>query len=181
MTYIYECGDKDIYVWRNSEISDTVTIDNNENGKFTESKCPIVEDDKGQFFTYNNHKIYLDDYKRISIDYIKYKISRDERITDSELCQAIMSEGIDSVRFLVPMSPIDMKVNIGNRSIIAIDPSKNKINKVCHIVEEFNRRVEDCYKLKLYSDDGDDTVERYIDWYITDLVSSLMSGYVKIV
>ena len=89
MTYIYECGDKDIYVWRNSEISDTVTIDNNENGKFTESKCPIVE--------------------------------------------------------------------------------------------EFNRRVEDCYKLKLYSDDGDDTVERYIDWYVTDLVSSLMSGYVKIV
>ena len=77
----------------------------------------------------------------------------------------------------------NLKINFNhfNDVLKMIINSKNKINKVCHIVEEFNRRVEDCYKLKLYSDDGDDTVERYTDWYVTDLVSSLMSGYVKIV
>ena len=87
-----------------------------------------------------------------------------------------MSTGVDNVRFIIPMSEVDCRV-IG---LSIIDPTK-KNDVVCHIVEDFNRYVKDNYKLRLCPDVVDENTPYYEDYYVTDLVSSLMSGYIKIV
>ena len=176
MNYKYDCGNEEITVWHTGSSDDIfVSVETMVNG-YKSYKRSIHEDERGRFFTWNKHKIYLDNYKKISIDSIKKKIDNNDYITDSELCQAIMSTGVDNVRFIIPMSEVDCRV-IG---LSIIDPTK-KNDVVCHIVEDFNRYVKDNYKLRLCPDVVDENTPYYEDYYVTDLVSSLMSGYIKIV
>ena len=97
MTYLYDCGNEVIRVWRNNFCEDTVCIETNDNGKYREFKRSVREDENGKFFTWNQHKIYVDNFKKISIQSIKDKLANDE------LCQAILSECLENVRFIIPM------------------------------------------------------------------------------
>lgn len=66
-------------------------------------KRTIREDEHGKFFTWNRNKIYLNDWIRTSMKELKQKIDNDEWVTSEDLCQAIMSDGVRNVRFIVPM------------------------------------------------------------------------------
>ena len=92
MTYLYDCGNEVIRVWRNNLCEDTVCIETNDNSKYREFKRSVREDDKGKFFTWNKNKIYVNNFKKISIQSIKDKLANDEWVTDDELCQAILIE-----------------------------------------------------------------------------------------
>lgn len=179
MNYLYDCGNEVINVWRtNNEFSTVVSIETSNNGKYKSYNRSIREDKNGKFFTWNKNKIYLNNFKKISIQSIKDKLKKNEWITSDELCQAIMSEGIENVRFIIPVCEVDFVDPFG-LGIVAYDPNK-RTERTCHIVEEFNRNVRDNYKLKLYVDNFDGTTSKYDEYYTTDLVSALRSGYVKI-
>lgn len=177
MTYIYECGNETISVWRTND--DVVAVEMYKDGHYRDYKRTVHEDENGKFFTWNHEKIYLDNFKKISIKSVKEKFENGDWVTDSELCQAILSEGIDKVRFIIPMSVVDCRINYNGYGLVATNPN-NRVNKVCHIVEDFNRKVSDNYKLRLYADDEDMAVT-YEDYYVSDLVGSLRSGYIQIV
>ena len=77
MNYKYDCGNEEITVWHTGSSDDIfVSIETMVNG-YKSYKRSIHEDEHGRFFTWNNHKIYLDDYKKISIDSIKKKIDNE--------------------------------------------------------------------------------------------------------
>lgn len=177
MNYLYECGNEIISVYRNSnEFSNKVYVTSDKNKTFDEQECLIQNDKQGKFFIWNNNKIYLDNFKKISIQSIKDKLAKDEWITESELLQAILTEGVENVHFEIPM----MKVDGRFMGLCVGDPNKN-IATVCHIEEEFNRMVSDAYKVKLVPDNYDGTTPKREDYYTSDLVSALRSGYIKIV
>lgn len=167
MEYIFNDGTQDFDVWMNSW-SDTIKIDN----KYIRS---LRTDDSGKFFTWNKKKFYVDDYKKISINSIKDKINRKEWFTDSEFCQAVLSEGVDNIKFNVPMNIVDFSLF----GLTLVDSTKT-INKICHIEESYNRFVHDTYKLKLVVDDYDGSTVKTHDYYITDFVSLLRDGYISI-
>lgn len=179
MTYLYDCGNEVISVWRsNNEFSTKVTVQTNDNGQYRDFDRTIREDKGGKFFTWNQHKIYLDNFKKTSIQDVKDKLERGEWITSDELCQAIMSEGVENVRFIIPVYEVVSRDPFG-LGIISCSPNRH-IDKKCHIVEEFNRNVRDNYKFKLYVDEYDGHTCRYTDMYVTDLVSELRSGFARI-
>lgn len=175
MTYLYDCGNEVIRVWRNNFCEDTVCIETNDNGKYREFKRSVREDENGKFFTWNQHKIYVDNFKKISIQSIKDKLANDEWVTDDELCQAILSEGVENVRFIIPM----MLVSCRFMGLVTCDPTK-RVEKKCHIEEGFNRMVSDGYKFNFVPDDYDGTTCSHEEYYVLDFVSSLRNGYVKI-
>ena len=176
MIYKYDCGDEIIDVFRsNNEFSNKVSVETYKNGKYMSYDRTIREDDLGKFFTWNKKKIYLDNFKKISIQTIKDKLANDECITDDELCQAIMSEGMENIRFIVPM----MSVSSRFMGLTTCDPT-NRIEKICHIEEGFNRKVSDCYKFTFVPDEYDGNTCSKEDKYVIDIISSLQSGDIKI-
>lgn len=174
MTFTYDCNGTIIKVWRsnNEDFTNCVTVE--DNGR--DYKRSIISDNKGKFFTWNKTKIYLDDFCKITLDSLKAKVDRDEFITEDELLQAILSEGVENVRFNVPMMVVDARA-FGLVSV----KNDERINKICHIKESFNRNVMDAYKITLVPDDYDETTLSHEDYYATDLVSCIRSGYIKIV
>ncbi len=60
----------------------------------------IREDEGGKFFTWNRNKIYLDNWIRTSMKEVKEKLERKEWVTSDVFCQAILTDGIDNVRFM---------------------------------------------------------------------------------
>lgn len=176
MIYKYDCGDEIIDVFRsNNEFSNKVSVETYKNGKYMSYDRTIREDDLGKFFTWNKKKIYLDNFKKISIQTIKDKLANDEWITDDELCQAIMSEGIENVKFIIPMA----LVNCRFMGLLTYDYNQT-IDKICHIEEGFNRKVSDCYKFTFVPDEYDENTCSKEDKYVIDIISSLQSGDIKI-
>lgn len=176
MNYLYDLKDGNVIrVFRSGEESTKVSV-------YTDSKdidVPIKEDSQGKYFTYNGENIYLNNYKKISIDSIKAKLENGEFVTSDELCQAILTEGVNSVRFILPFRIIDHSIRMDNVQIVTYNREKF-IEKSCHIVEEWNRNVENKYKFKLYVDDYDGSTPQYDDVYVSDLVQMLRSGHAKI-
>jgi len=172
---MYLCNDEVINVYINGFDMDNVCIETNENGNYREFRRSVHTDDNGAFFTWNKCKVYLDDFIKIPIQTIKDRLERNEFVTSDELCQSILSEGIDKVRFIVPM----MKVDCRFMGLVSVNPSE-RIDTVCHIEEEFNRKVIDGYKFKLVPDNYDGSTCSREDYYVTDFVSCLRSGYIKI-
>ena len=103
MTYNYKCGNEVIrvFVW-NDDFHTEVSV-NDAKTKRTYDRT-IREDENGKFFTWNKKKIYLNDWIRISMKELKEKIETDQWVTSDDLCQAILSDGIDNVRFIVPLN-----------------------------------------------------------------------------
>lgn len=176
MYYKYKCKGKDIEVWRGSCGCDYVAIEGRIDKKFFRDIFQINEDeDRKKFFIYEDNKIYLDDYIKISKQDIIDKINNNEFVSDSEVCQMILSEGVENVRFELPIFKIDAGPIFGVVSV-----SNESELKACHIKESYNRMVADNYKFDFYVDDYDRTTLSHYEMYVSDFVSNLITGRARI-
>jgi len=174
MNYRFNCGNEmiKVWVWDDDFHTNVTVIDNKTNNSYDRT---IREDEIGKFFTWNKNKIYLSDWIRISMKELKEKIEKNEWVTSDDLCQAILSDGIDNVRFIVPL-------NITSRSfgICLSDISKTK-DTLCKIEERWNREVKQNYKLVVVPVEEDKTVVSSDDFYTMDMISLIRDGHIKIV
>ena len=169
MTYQYNCNGKVIDVWRWGDINmDNVSVFD---GKAYERS--IHEDENGKFFTWNKTKIYLDDWIRSSMKDLKDRVDNNEWITSEDLCKAILSDGVENVRFSIPVNNHDQ--------LDLSDNPENCKDVLFMIKEEFNREVVNNYKVKLYIVDQDESNKKYRDFYTDDLVHLIRDHCVKIV
>jgi len=175
MNYNYACGNEVIRVWVwNDDFHPEVTVTDNKTKKTYDRT--IREDEHGKFFTWNKNKIYLKDWIRTSMKELKEKIERNEWVTSDDLCQAILSDGIENVKFLVPLNIVSVR----GFGISLLDGKKTK-DTVCRIEERYNREVKNNYKLTLVPIEADDTVASSDDYYTMDMISLIKDGYIKIV
>ena len=175
MDYKYNCGNEVIRVWVwNDDFHTEVSVTDNKTKKTYERT--IREDEGGKFFTWNKNKIYLDNWIRITMKELKEKIERKEWCTSDELCQAILTDGVDSVRFIVPMNIVSMRV----LGISFADGDKFK-DTLCRIKEDYLHEVKNNYKLQLIPvESTEDTVSR-VEFYTGDMLGLIKSGIIKIV
>lgn len=173
MMYKYRCGEEiiNVFVWCD-DFHKVVTIHDKKLYERT-----IREDEHGKFFTWNRNKIYLNDWIRTSMKELKQKIDNDEWVTSDDLCQAIMSDGIENVRFIVPM---DIEVARLSDHLYIADSSKRK-DTLCKIDERWNREVKQNYKITLVPVYLDDEVIREATYYTSDLIDLIKHGSIKIV
>lgn len=96
MFYKYKCGNEIIrvFVW-NDDFHNEVSVEDTKTQKSYDRT--IREDENGKFFTWNRNTIYLNDWIKISMKELKEKIENGERITSDDLCQAIMTDGVENV------------------------------------------------------------------------------------
>lgn len=175
MNYRYNCGNEIMKVWVwNDDFHTEVTVTDNKTNKSYERT--IREDENGKFFTWNKNKVYLNDWIRTSMKELKEKVDRNEWVTSDDLCQAILSDGIDNVRFIVPLNVVSVR----GLGISLLDGAKTK-DVVCKIEERWNREVKQNYKLVVVPVEEDKTVASSDDFYTMDMISLIKSGYIKIV
>lgn len=175
MTYKYKCGNEVIrvFVW-NDEFHNTVTVeDSNTHNTYERT---IREDDNGKFFTWNRNKIYLDNWVEITMRELKDKIENNEWVTTDDLCQAILTDGVENVRFVVPLHTISFR-GFG----ISLCNGNEYKDTICKIEERWNRKVKQNYKIILVPVNDDEEVASYEDYYTLDFVSLIKSGHIKIV
>ena len=132
----------------------------------------IREDENGKFFTWNRNKIYLNDWIKISMKELKEKIENGEWITSDDLCQAIMTDGIENVRFMVPLNT--------TCGLFFLNGNEFK-DTLCKVEERWNREIKQNYKIVLIPEEPDDSVTSSRDYYTTDFVSLIKEGHIKIV
>lgn len=175
MNYKYNCGNEIIRVWVwNDDFHTEVSVMDNKTKKTYERT--IREDEGGKFFTWNKNKIYLDNWIRITMKELKDKIDRKEWCTDSEFSQAILTDGIDNVRFIVPLNTISMKV-LG----LPLADGDNFKDVLCKIKEDYLHEVKNNYKLQLVPvEPTEDTVSSR-EFYTGDMLGLIKSGIIKIV
>lgn len=175
MNYRYNCGNEVVRVWVwNDDFHTEVTVTDNKTNKDYERT--IREDENGKFFTWNKNKVYLNDWIRTSMKELKEKVERNEWVTSDDLCQAILSDGIDNARFIVPLNVVSVR----GFGISLLDGSKTK-DTVCKIEERWNREVKQNYKLVVVPVEPDETVASSDDFYTMDMISLIKSGHIKIV
>ena len=168
MTYKYKCGDEIIHVWCwDTDYHDYVSV-NTKEGCYDRT---IREDDGGKFFTWNKHKIYLSDWIRITMKELKQKIENGEDVFDHDLSQAIMTEGIENVRFLVPLYVRDFFPVIGF-FLTSGDETKDVLCKV----SESQHKVSDNYKITVVPVEPDETVESSHSFYTRDMLQMIEHG-----
>lgn len=171
MHYNYDCGNETIrvFVW-NDNFHTTVDVED-----ATTRKCyerTIREDEKGKFFTWNKHKIYLDDWKRTSMKSIVEKLENKERIFDDMLVIAILSEGVENVRFEIPMPYSDGFFKHPDKTTPTI----------CRIDEEYrDRKVKNNYKIALTPVEPQENLSLHEEYYISDFAGLIECGYIKVV
>ena len=172
MTYKYKCGNEIIEVWTwDDEFHNKVEVRDRKTSK--SYKRTIREDENGKFFTWNKHKIHLHDWVRVSLKELKEKIEHGEWVTSDDLCQAILTDGIDNARFIVPLNTV---CGFG----FFLDGNKFK-DTLCKVEERWNREVKQNYKLILVPVEPDNDVASYHDYYTMDMISLIKSGHIKIV
>ena len=175
MIYKYNCGNEAIRVWVwNDDFHTEVSVTDNKTKKTYERT--IREDEGGKFFTWNKNKIYLDNWIRITMKELKDKIDSKEWCTDSEFCQAILTDGVDNVRFIVPLNTISMRVF----GVSLADGNKFK-DTLCNIKEEYLHEVKRNYKLTLVPVESSEYTVNRTDFYTDDMISLIRSGHIKIV
>lgn len=170
MNYRYKCGNEVIRVWVwnddfHTEVSVTDSKSNKSYGR------TIREDENGKFFTWNKNKVYLNNWIRISMKELKEKIERKERVTSDDLCQAILSDGIDNTRFIVPL----------NWAMGAFATGCEFKDTLCKIEERENRKVNENYKIVVVPVEPDKTVANSCEFYTSDMISLIKSGHIKII
>lgn len=170
MIYKYKCGNEiiKVFVW-NDDFHTEVTIEDTKTHKSYDRT--IREDKNGRFFTWNRNKIYLNDWIKISMKELKEKIEKDEWITSDDLCQAIMTDGIENVRFMVPLNTTWGLFLNGNEFK----------DTLCKVEERWNREIKQNYKIVLIPEEPDDSVASSCDYYTMDFVSLIKEGVIKIV
>lgn len=175
MDYKYNCGNEVIRVWVwNDDFHTEVSVTDNKTNKTYERT--IREDEGGKFFTWNKNKIYLDNWIRITMKELKDKIDSKEWCTSDELCQAILTDGVDNVRFIVPFNTISMRV-LG----LPLADGDNFKDVLCKINEEYLHDVKQNYKLTLIPVEPTEDIISCREFYISDMFSLIKSGHIKIV
>jgi len=172
MTYKYKCGNEVIrvLVW-NDDFHNEVSV---EDTKTRKSYDRIIREDKnGEFFTWNRNKIYLNDWIKTSMKELKEKIKNGEWVTSDDLCQAIMTDGIENVRFVVPLNTT---CNVG----FLLNGNEFK-DTLCKVEERWNREVKQNYKIVLVPVEPDESIASSSDYYTMDFISLIKSGNIKIV
>lgn len=170
MYYKYKCANKTIRVFVSSyDFDNYVTVE--DNGKLYDRT--IYEDKTGKFFTWNHEKIYLDDWLRSSMKKLKQKIENKIRVTTDDLCQAIMSDGIENVRFMVPLN-----TTCGFGFFLNGNEFKETL---CMIKEEPNRNVKQNYKITLIPVNPNRSIASKTEYYTMDFLSLIESGNIQIV
>lgn len=96
---------------------------------------------------------------------LKEKVDRKEWTTSDDLCQAILSDGVDNVRFIIPLNTV-------------CEFSKFK-DTVCKVEERWNREISQNYKLVVVPVDSDTAVISSRDFYISDMMSLIQDGHNK--
>lgn len=170
MIYKYKCGNEIIKVWVANDHTN-VSVMNKKSYDRT-----VREDKNGKFFTWNKHKIYLNDWMKTSMKELKEKIENKEWVTSDDLCQAILSDGIENVKFVVPLNVVSIK-GFGF-SLLSGNEFKDTI---CKIKERYNREVAQNYKLIVVPVEPDETIASECDFYTSDMLSLIQSGHIKIV
>lgn len=170
MIYKYKCGNEVIrvFVW-NDDFHNEVSVEDTKTQKSYDRT--IREDENGKFFTWNRNKIYLNDWIKISMKELKEKIENGEWITSDDLCQAIMTDGIENVRFMVPLNT--------TCGLFFLNGNKFK-DTLCKVEERWNREIKQNYKIVLIPVEPDDNVANSADYYTEDFVSLIKCGNIKI-
>lgn len=158
-----------VFVW-NDDFHNEVSVEDAETRKSYDRT--IREDENGKFFTWNRNKIYLNDWIKISMKELKEKIENGEWITSDDLCQAIMTDGIENVRFIVPLNT--------TCDLFFLNGNEFK-DTLCKIEERWNREIKQNYKIVLVPVEPDESVARSSDYYTMDFVSLIKSWHIKIV
>lgn len=172
MIYKYKCGKEIIrvFVW-NDDLHNEVSVEDTKTRRSYDRT--IREDENGKFFTWNRNRIYLNDWLKLSMKELKEKIEKGEWVTSDDLCQAIMTDGIDNVRFMVPLN-----TTCGFGFLLNGNKFKDTL---CKVEERWNREIKQNYKIVLIPEKPDDSVASSHDYYTNDFVSLIQKGIVKIV
>lgn len=172
MTYRYKCGNEVIrvFVW-NNDFHNEVSVEDTKTRKSYDRT--IREDKNGKFFTWNRNKIYLNDWIKISMKELKDKIENGEWVTSDDLCQAIMTDGIENVRFIVPLN-----TTCGFGFLLNGNEFKDTL---CRVEERWNREVKQNYKIVLIPVEPDESIASSRDYYTMDFLSLIKERYIKIV
>lgn len=171
MIYKYKCGNEIIrvFVW-DDDFHNEVSVEDTKTQKSYDRT--IREDENGKFFTWNRNKIYLNDWIKISMKELKEKIENGEWVTSYDLCQAIMTDGVENVRFIVPLNT--------RCGLFFLNGNEFK-DTLCKVEERWNREIKQNYKIVLIPVEPDDSVANSADYYIEDFVSLIKCGNIKIV
>lgn len=102
-------------------------------------------------------KIYLDDWIKTSMKELKERIQKGDFVFSGDLCKAIMSDGIDNVRFI------------------------NEDGILYKVKEISNRELERNYKIRLVPVEPKEDIANYFDYYIGDFLGLLKGGFAKFV
>lgn len=171
MTYKYKCENEviSVFVW-NDDFHNKVSVKDTKTGKSYD--CTIEKDENGKFFTWNCNKIYLNNWIKTSMKDLKKKIENEELITSDDLCQSIMSEGIENVRFIIPLNT--------TYSLGLLNGNKFK-NTLCKIEERQNREVKQNHRIVLTPVEPNESIVNSRDYYTEDFISLIKNGNIKIV
>lgn len=173
MNYRYKCGDEVLKVWVFDDgFKSDVIVLGSSSGKFNKtSNLVIDEDEKGRYFKWGKTKVYLNDWLRTSMKEIKERLDSNKMITSDDLCQAILSDGAENVRLLVPM-----------RTVRGFFSRKGKTkNILCKIKEDCLREIYKNHKIVVVPVKPDDRVESSREFCASDMLLLIYSGQVKIV
>ena len=166
MTLKYNIGGKDYDVWVSNNSSVVSIFDKNK-----EYKRTVHKDFIDSYFTWNNMKVYLGDFKKIPMSVLIKRLKNKEWVTDDALCQSILTDGVENVRFKIPMHVVDLT---------GLDSYDDVLKTKCKIIEEWNRTVMDNYKLKFYPLENERNVVSYEEYYTMDFVGSIRSGFIEV-
>jgi hypothetical protein len=155
-----------------SSFDDTVSIYTNK-----ENVVPIEKDKNGRYFTWKDTKVYINDWIRTSMLEVKQKVESGETVYADELCNAILSDGVENVRFSVPL---DLTFRERTHNKLHGETCKVK-ETLCRIEESELRKIADGYKITVVPVEQTDEVIEKDDYYLSDFASLICNGHIKIV
>lgn len=176
MYYNFNINGEKTRVWMwNDDFHTSVGVDDCKRNRQFERTIRTDENGK-KFFTWNKTKVYLKNYITMSMKELKEKIETGEWIIGDDLTQAILHDGIENVRFIVPLNPVSIAVpELG----FALCDGMKYVDVLCKVVEK-RHKVKDNYKIDIVPVDENAMVGSH-DFYTCDFVSMIKSGHIKIV
>lgn len=173
MKYKYNIKDEVVEVFVSDiNLSTNVEVCIYENEKYKEYLRTIREDINGKFFTWNKEKVYLKDY----IIYTKeqcQEMANNKQLKKEDFVNMVLSYGIHNFRLLIPCKK-RKEYFIGIISIY----DKDQTLKPCYLDESIYK-FSNSNKVITIPDD-----EEYVcihhNWYLSDLISFINDGYIKI-
>lgn len=158
MKYHYKCGNETIDVLlekvMNGDVAVVQHIDGNNYSQ------PIRNLDGRRVFMWNDNIIDVTSWVKPSLQDVVGMLSHNEDISVEAFCNAVITEGINNVRFNVKWSPSSRK-------------------ETYMIVERPNRSVSDMYKLELRPV-NDPSSKNAVDLWILDMLRLVKCGDLKI-